>query len=105
MVLDTAVGDDGAPVDTTAPTVPGRPAGTSPSTSSIQITWAASTDASLPITYRIYRDGGATVGRFDHHHVVHRHRPGRRFEPHLHGRCGGRLNNASAKSQASLRSR
>ena len=32
--------------DTTAPTVPGRPAGTSPSTSSIQISWAASTDPS-----------------------------------------------------------
>ena len=49
--------------DTTAPSVPGRPAGSSPSAGSIQISWAASTDpapASLPITYRIYRDGGAT---------------------------------------------
>ncbi len=42
---------------------PRPPAGTSPSAGSIQISWAASTDpapASLPITYRIYRDGGAT---------------------------------------------
>ena len=49
-----------AAVDTTPPTVPGQPSGTSPTTSTIQISWAASTDASPPITYRIYRDGGAT---------------------------------------------
>ena len=62
VVLDTAPGDDVAG-DTTAPSVPGRPAGSSPAAGSIQISWAASTDpapASLPITYRIYRDGGAT---------------------------------------------
>ena len=191
VVLDTAPGDD-VTGDTTAPSVPGRPAGNSPSAGSIQISWAASTDpapASLPITYRIYRDGGATsvgsttttsftdtglvagsshtytvdaidaannasaksqaslsitvtaavrhdaprasragprhqpdsagsiqitwtastdprrvapdhvprlsrrrrdLGRVDHHDVVHRHGPGRRLEPHLHRRGGGR---------------
>ena len=62
VVLDTAVGDD-VSGDLIAPSVPGRPAGTSPSAGTIQISWAASTDpapASLPITYRIYRDNGAT---------------------------------------------
>jgi hypothetical protein len=86
VVLDTAPGDD-VTGDLTAPSVPGRPAGSSPSAGSIQISWAGSTDpapASLPITYRVYRDGGATS--VDHHHVVHRYGPGRRFEPHLHGR-------------------
>ena len=61
FVVDNAPGDDGVPPgDTTAPTVPGVPTGTSPSTSSIELSWTASTDASSPITYRIYRDGGAT---------------------------------------------
>jgi PKD repeat protein len=62
VVLDQVVGDEGAPPpgDTTPPTTPGQPVGTSPSTSSIQISWVASTDASLPITYRIYRDGGSS---------------------------------------------
>jgi PKD repeat protein len=60
VVVDQAVGDEGAPppTDTTPPTVPGRPTGSSPSTSSIQISWAASSDPSTPITYRVYRDGG-----------------------------------------------
>jgi hypothetical protein len=62
FVVDTVPGDGTAPpMDTTAPTVPGRPTGTSPSTSSIQLSWAASNDPSTPITYRIYRDGGATA--------------------------------------------
>ncbi|MBI5088191.1 MAG: hypothetical protein HZB15_04840 [Actinobacteria bacterium] len=61
FVVDNAPGDEPAgPVDTTAPTVPGTPTGSSPSTSSIQLAWTASTDASAPITYRIYRDGNAT---------------------------------------------
>ncbi len=60
VVLDQAVGDEGQPGDTAPPTTPGRPTGTSPSTSSIQISWAASTDASPPITYRVYRDGNST---------------------------------------------
>jgi hypothetical protein len=46
--------------DTTPPTIPGRPAGQSPSTGRIDLSWTASTDQSSPITYRIYRDGGTT---------------------------------------------
>ncbi|MCU1360023.1 MAG: regulator of chromosome condensation, partial [Ilumatobacteraceae bacterium] len=61
FVVDTGPGDGAAPpTDTAPPTVPGRPTGTSPSTSSIQLTWAVSTDATPPISYRVYRDGGAT---------------------------------------------
>jgi PKD repeat protein len=60
VVLDQAVGDEGQS-DATPPTVPGQPAGNSPSPGTIQISWAASTDASPPITYRVYRDGGAAV--------------------------------------------
>ena len=43
-------------VDNDPPTAPGKPTGSSPSTGTITINWAASTDASPPITYRIYRD-------------------------------------------------
>ena len=43
--------------DTTAPTAPGKPTGSSPSTGTITISWAASQDASPPITYSVYRDG------------------------------------------------
>ncbi|MCU1360100.1 MAG: regulator of chromosome condensation, partial [Ilumatobacteraceae bacterium] len=62
LVVDQAPGDQAAgPPDTTAPTVPGRPTGASASSSSIQLSWAASTDASASISYRVYRDGGATA--------------------------------------------
>ena len=40
--------------------MPGTPTGTSTTTSSITLNWPASTDPSTPITYRIFRDGGAT---------------------------------------------
>lgn len=60
VVLDQAVGDEGAGPDTTPPTTPGQPSGSSTAPGTIQIGWAASTDASPPITYRVYRDGGAT---------------------------------------------
>ncbi|MGE0307817.1 MAG: PKD domain-containing protein, partial [Acidimicrobiia bacterium] len=61
VVIDTTPGDGGGtPTDTDAPTVPGTPAGTSPTTGQIQISWTASSDVSTPITYRIYRDGNAT---------------------------------------------
>ncbi|MGE3329039.1 MAG: PKD domain-containing protein, partial [Acidimicrobiia bacterium] len=61
VVIDTAPGDGGGtPTDTTAPTVPGTPTGNSPAGNTIQISWAASSDPSTPITYRIYRDGGTT---------------------------------------------
>lgn len=62
VVVDQARGDEGA-IDTTPPTVPGTPAASSPSLGTIALTWAPSTDASTPITYRIYRDGGtAAIG-------------------------------------------
>ena len=48
-------------VDTDAPTPPGKPAGSSPAAGTITINWAASTDASPPITYRVYRDGNPTA--------------------------------------------
>lgn len=50
--------------DTTPPTVPGKPSGSSTSPGSINLSWPGSTDASPPITYRIYRDGGtSSVGQ------------------------------------------
>ncbi len=59
--LDLVPGDAGGPpADTTPPTQPGQPTGSSPSAGTIQISWTASTDASPPITYRIYRDGNPT---------------------------------------------
>lgn len=45
--------------DTTPPTVPGKPAGAATGPSTVTISWPASSDASPPITYRIYRDGGS----------------------------------------------
>ena len=49
------------PPDTTPPSIPGTPAGTSVSSSSIDLTWGASTDAvSSTLTYRIYRDANPT---------------------------------------------
>ncbi len=62
VVLDQAPGEGGGPpADTTPPTQPGQPSGSSPSAGTIQISWTASTDASPPITYRIYRDGNPTA--------------------------------------------
>jgi len=60
IVLDQAPGDEGSAPDTTPPTAPGRPAGSSPAPGTIEISWTASTDASPPITYRVYRDGGSS---------------------------------------------
>jgi len=60
VVLDQAPGDEGAGPDVTPPTTPGQPTESSSSTNSIQIQWTASTDASPPITYRVYRNGNAT---------------------------------------------
>ena len=50
-----------ATVDTDPPTAPGKPTGSSPSSGTIAINWAASTDVSPPITYRVYRDGNLTA--------------------------------------------
>ncbi|MGZ8656820.1 MAG: fibronectin type III domain-containing protein [Actinomycetota bacterium] len=47
--------------DLNPPTIPGTPSGTATGKTSIDVTWAASTDdGGAPITYRVYRDGGAT---------------------------------------------
>ena len=58
---DVVVGQPNVTVDTDPPTAPGKPTGSSPTSGTITITWAASTDASPPITYRIYRDGNPTA--------------------------------------------
>lgn len=45
--------------DTVAPTRPGKPSGVSNSPSTIDLTWAASSDnLASNLTYRVYRDGG-----------------------------------------------
>jgi hypothetical protein len=46
-----------APVDTTAPTVPTKLTATAVSSSQINLTWTASTDAVGVVGYRIYRNG------------------------------------------------
>ena len=56
---DVAVTDTHAAVDVDPPTTPGKPTGSSTSPGTISIRWAASQDASPPITYRVYRDGGS----------------------------------------------
>ena len=48
----------GQAVDGFAPTVPGKASGVSNSTSSIDLTWAASTDnVSTTLDYHVFRDG------------------------------------------------
>jgi hypothetical protein len=47
--------------DLNPPSVPGTPSGAATGKTSIDVTWAASTDDSgAPITYRVYRDGDVT---------------------------------------------
>ena len=58
---DVAVRDTHAAVDVDPPTTPGKPTGSSTSTGTISISWAASQDASPPISYRVYRDGGSGI--------------------------------------------
>ena len=48
------------PADTTAPSVPAGVTAVAQSTSSILVSWTASTDASGISGYRVFRDGGAT---------------------------------------------
>jgi hypothetical protein len=56
------VADPPQPPDSTPPTTPGQPAASSPSAGVVNLTWAASTDPDNPsLTYRVYRDGGATA--------------------------------------------
>jgi hypothetical protein len=45
--------------DLAGPTAPGEPSGQSTGFDSIDLTWAASSDPSMPITYQVFRDGGA----------------------------------------------
>jgi glucose/arabinose dehydrogenase len=49
------------PADTTPPSVPSGVTATAQSTTEIQVTWTASTDASGISTYRVFRDGTATA--------------------------------------------
>ena len=58
---DIVVDQPHGTVDTDPPTTPGKPAGSSPAAGTITINWAASTDASPPITYSVYRDGNPTA--------------------------------------------
>lgn len=52
------------PVDTTPPSVPGRPSGISEDPDSIELSWAASTEVnSPPVLYRVYMDDGAVPVR------------------------------------------
>lgn len=61
--LDQVAGDNDPGPDVTPPTVPGKPSGTIVPPSSIQITWAASTDDQIPpVRYSIYRDGELIIG-------------------------------------------
>ncbi|MGH2595725.1 MAG: hypothetical protein ACRDH7_07155 [Actinomycetota bacterium] len=48
------------PGDTSVPTVPGTPSGVSNSPTSIDLTWAASSDTdNVTLVYNVYRDGGS----------------------------------------------
>jgi glucose/arabinose dehydrogenase len=49
------------PADTTPPSIPGGVTAVAQSTSSILVSWTASTDASGISGYRVFRDGGATA--------------------------------------------
>ena len=60
VLVDLQPGEASTGPDTTPPTTPGAPTGTSPSSDTINLSWSASSDDSLPITYRIYRDGNPT---------------------------------------------
>ena len=64
------------------PTQPGTPTGSSSTSSTIALSWAPSSDASLPITYRVYRDGDPQpVGIHD---IDHLHGLGTRRGKHPH---------------------
>jgi len=53
--------DPSSDPDTQPPTVPGKPSGTSITPGQVQLSWTASSDDhASSITYRVYRDGGAT---------------------------------------------
>ena len=50
------------PPDTTPPTVPGQPSGSSTTAGQVDLSWAAATDdQATTITYRVFRDGGGSA--------------------------------------------
>ena len=57
----TQVNEPPPPVDTTAPTVPGTPTATAISSTRIDLTWTASTDAVGVSGYRVFRNGSGTA--------------------------------------------
>ena len=61
VVVDQSAGEHSPNEDLTPPTTPGQPAGTSTIEGQVDLTWDGSIDQSPPITYRIYRDGGAVA--------------------------------------------
>ena len=60
VLVDLQPGEGTTGPDTTPPTTPGAPTGTSPTSDTINLSWSGSSDDSPPITYRIYRDGNPT---------------------------------------------
>jgi Glycosyl hydrolase family 26 len=61
MANDPFYGRYEDPTDTTPPTVPGQPSGSSTSAGSISLTWNVSTDdTATSIVYHVFRDGGST---------------------------------------------
>ena len=60
VLVDLQPGEASTGPDTTPPTTPGAPTGTSPTSDTINLSWSGSSDDSPPITYRIYRDGNST---------------------------------------------
>jgi hypothetical protein len=58
VVEQTFGGGPPPPPDTDPPSTPGTPTGVSDSSSTVDVTWAGSTDVVSPsLTYRVYRDG------------------------------------------------
>jgi alpha-tubulin suppressor-like RCC1 family protein len=61
MTVFRPAGAVGPGPDTTPPSAPGRPAGTSTVAGQVALTWAAATDdRATTLTYQVFRDGGAT---------------------------------------------
>jgi len=48
------------PADTTAPTAPTNLAGVAPNSTTVNLSWSASTDNVGVVAYKVFRDGGAT---------------------------------------------
>ena len=80
--------------DTTPPSVPGTPTGASHSSTTIDLSWAASTDDQAHHLSRVPRrrpePGRSGHGVGDDDGRLHRHGPGAGLDAHLSGRCVGR---------------